>query len=155
LCGPKKGVDRACETPSRKGSRVAYFAGCSAGYLFPAVAKAAVGLLEQNKIQVFVPSQHCCSMPLIMEGNRQAAQKRIQANLKTLGACIQDGYDIVCSCPTCGYFFKKLLKETAYYSDAFQHRANVRGNRMQVPTGIQGQKIHLRAHGHLQNLFKR
>jgi len=43
-------------------SRVAYFTGCSAGYLFPAAAKAAVGLLEQHGIQVFVPSQHCCGM---------------------------------------------------------------------------------------------
>lgn len=121
--------------------KVAYFAGCSAGYLFPDVAKAAVGLLEQNGIQVFVPSQDCCSMPLIMEGNQQEAKKRIQANLKTLGACIQEGYTIVCSCPTCGYFFKKLLKETAYYSDAFQQQADAGNNRMQVPTGSRDKKF--------------
>jgi glycerol-3-phosphate dehydrogenase subunit C len=121
--------------------RVAYFAGCSAGYLFPDVAKAAVGLLEQNGIQVFVPSQDCCSMPLIMEGNQKTAGKRIQANLETLGACVREGYDIVCSCPTCGYFFKKLLKETAYYSKAFQQRADAGGNRMQVPTGSRDQKF--------------
>jgi glycerol-3-phosphate dehydrogenase subunit C len=121
--------------------KVAYFAGCSAGYLFPDVAKAAVGLLEQNGIQVFVPSQDCCSMPLIMEGNQQEAKKRIQANLKTLGACIQEGYTIVCSCPTCGYFFKNLLKETAYYSDAFQQRADAGGNRMQVPVGSGNEKF--------------
>ena len=123
------------KNPSQEGSRIAYFAGCSAGYLFPTVAKAAVSILEKNDIQVFVPSQQCCSMPLIMEGNQKTAEKRIQSNLKTLGACIQDGYDIVCSCPTCGYFFKNLLKETAYYSDAFQQRADVCGNRMQVPVG--------------------
>ncbi len=137
----KKGLTAPVKLTSQNASKVAYFAGCSAAYLFPAVAKAAVGLLEQNGIQVFVPSQHCCSMPLIMEGNRQAAKKRIQANLKTLGACVQDGYDIVCSCPTCGYFFKKLLKENAYYSDAFQHRANVGNNRMQVPTGSRDKKF--------------
>jgi glycerol-3-phosphate dehydrogenase subunit C len=137
----KRGLTAPVKHAERKTPKIAYFAGCSAGYLFPGVAKAAVGLLEQNGIQVFVPSQHCCSMPLIMEGNRQAAKKRIQANLETLGACVQDGYNIVCSCPTCGYFFKKLLKETAYYSEAFQHRANAGDNRMQVPTGSRDQKF--------------
>ncbi len=137
----KRGLTAPVKHAEREAPRVAYFAGCSAGYLFPAVAKAAVRILEKNNIQVFVPSQHCCSMPLIMEGNQQAAKKRIQANLETLGACVQDGYDIVCSCPTCGYFFKKLLKETAYYSEAFQHRANAGGNRMQVPTGSRDQKF--------------
>ncbi|HSL60896.1 MAG TPA: heterodisulfide reductase-related iron-sulfur binding cluster [Desulfotignum sp.] len=129
------------EHTEKDGPRIAYFAGCSAGYLFPDVARSAVGLLEQNGIQVFVPSQDCCSMPLIMEGNRKTAQKRIKANLETLGACVQDGYDIVCSCPTCGYFFKNLLKETAYYSDAFQQRANAGSNRMQVPVGSGNKKF--------------
>jgi glycerol-3-phosphate dehydrogenase subunit C len=137
----KKGLTAPVKNPSRDASKVAYFVGCSAGYLFPGVAKAAVDLLEQNGIQVFVPSQHCCSMPLIMEGNQQAAKKRIQANLETLGACMQDGYDIVCSCPTCGYFFKKLLKETAYYSEGFQLRADAGDNRMQVPTGSRSKKF--------------
>jgi glycerol-3-phosphate dehydrogenase subunit C len=136
---------RGLSTPGKHAEndlpRVAYFAGCSAGYLFPDVAKAAVGLLEQNGIQVFVPSQDCCSMPLIMEGNQKTAEKRIQANLETLGACVQEGYGIVCSCPTCGYFFKKLLKETAYYSDSFQQRANAGGNIMKVPVGSGNNKF--------------
>ncbi|MCF8074809.1 MAG: hypothetical protein K9K87_01375 [Desulfotignum sp.] len=137
----KKGLTAPVKRAEQDTSRVAYFAGCSAGYLFPDVAKAAVGLLEQNGIQVFVPSQDCCSMPLIMEGNQPEATKRIQANLETLGGCMQKGYDIVCSCPTCGYFFKKMLKETAYYSEAFQHRADGGGNRMQVPTGSRDKKF--------------
>ena len=137
----KKGLTAPVKHTSRNASKVAYFAGCSAGYLFPAVAKAAVGLLKKNGIQVFVPSQQCCSMPLIMEGNQQEAKKRIQNNLETLGACVQEGYDIVCSCPTCGYFFKKLLKETAYYSDAFQQRVDAGDNRMQVPTGSRDKKF--------------
>jgi glycerol-3-phosphate dehydrogenase subunit C len=137
----KKGLTTPVKHMEKDVPRVAYFAGCSAGYLFPDVAKAAVDLLEQNKIQVFVPSQDCCSMPLIMEGNQKTAQKRILGNLETLGACVQEGYTIVCSCPTCGYFFKNLLKETAYYSEAFQHRANAGSNRMQVPTGSRDKKF--------------
>ncbi len=137
----KRGLSAPVKHAEKDAPRVAYFAGCSAGYLFPDVAKAAVGLLEQNGVQVFVPSQDCCSMPLIMEGTQKTAEKRIQANMETLGACIQEGYAIVCSCPTCGYFFKKLLKETAYYSDAFQQRADAGGNRMQVPVGSGNEKF--------------
>ncbi len=136
-----RGLTTPVEHTEKDVPKVAYFAGCSAGYLFPDVAKAAVGLLEQNGIQVFVPSQDCCTMPLIIEGNQKTAEKRIQANLETLGACMQDGYDIVCSCPTCGYFFKNLLKETAYYSEAFQLRADAGDNRMQVPTGARNKKF--------------
>jgi len=137
----KRGLTAPVQHAEKDVPRIAYFAGCSAGYLFPDVAKAAVSILEQNGGQVFVPSQDCCSMPLIMEGNQQEAKKRIQANLKTLGACIQEGYAIVCSCPTCGYFFKNLLKETAYYSDAFQQQADAGNNRMQVPTGSRDKKF--------------
>jgi glycerol-3-phosphate dehydrogenase subunit C len=47
----KKGLTAPVKNPSRDGSKVAYFAGCSTGYLFSGVAKAAVGLLKQNGIQ--------------------------------------------------------------------------------------------------------
>jgi Co/Zn/Cd efflux system component len=49
LCGQKKkGLTAPVKPTGQEASRVAYFAGCSAGYLFPAVAKAAASLLEQN-----------------------------------------------------------------------------------------------------------
>lgn len=121
----KKGLTAPSKHTRREGSKVAYFAGCSAGHLFPDVAKAAVDLLEQNGVQVFVPSQDCCSMPLIMEGNRQEAKKRIQANL-----------------------------ETAYYSEAFQHRADAGGNRMQVPTGSRDKKFTTVPMGIYKNILK-
>jgi glycerol-3-phosphate dehydrogenase subunit C len=116
-------------------AKVAYFAGCSAGYMFPGVGKAAVKILEQNNIQVFVPPQECCGMPLILEGQKKKALKKIKANIENLFTCIENGYDIVCSCPTCGYFFKKMLLDNAYYSDAFQDTCGAGPNFMKVPTG--------------------
>ena len=118
--------------------KVAYFVGCSAGYLFPEVGKAAVGILEQNGIPVYVPPQNCCGMPLMMEGNQKKALKKIRANTKILWGCLRDGYNIVCSCPTCGYFFKKMLPEKAYYSDAFQEKAGGGNKVMKVPLGSGG-----------------
>ncbi|MDT8378570.1 MAG: heterodisulfide reductase-related iron-sulfur binding cluster [Desulfotignum sp.] len=150
----RRGLPSPGKLAAKDAPRVAYFVGCSAGYLFPDVAKAAVGLLEQNGIQVFVPSQDCCSMPLIMEGNQKTAEKRIQANLKTLGACVREGYDIVCSCPTCGYFFKKLLVETAYYSDAFQQQSGTDATVMKVPSGSNDQTFTTVPKSIYQNILK-
>jgi glycerol-3-phosphate dehydrogenase subunit C len=135
LWAKKRGLNSQKDTQSQSQSKVAYFAGCSAGYLFPEVGKAAVRILEQSGVQVFVPPQECCGMPLMMEGNQKGALGKIHSNIETLFKSIQDGYDIVFSCSTCGYFFKKMLLENAYYSDAFQDSCGAGPDFMKVPTG--------------------
>ncbi|MBU0464002.1 MAG: hypothetical protein KKD21_02335, partial [Proteobacteria bacterium] len=135
LWAKKRGLNFPKNNNSRPSSKVAYFAGCSAGYLFPEVGKAAVNILERNDIEVFVPPQECCSMPLIMEGDKKTALKKIHRNIESLLRYVQNGYDIVCSCPTCGYFFKKLLLENAYYSEAFQEKSGAGNKVMKVPFG--------------------
>ena len=57
--------------------KVVYFTGCSAGYFFPEVGKSTVSLLEKIGVEVFVPEQACCSMPLLMEGQKQKAMEKI------------------------------------------------------------------------------
>lgn len=131
----KRGLTAPIVNDRNRSPKVAYFAGCSAGYLFPEVGRATVRILEQNKIRVFVPHQECCGMPLIMEGRQRTAIKKIRNNIEILFESIRNGYDIVCSCPTCGYFFKKLLLENAYYSDAFQESAGAGPTVMKVPSG--------------------
>ena len=141
LWAKKRGLTVPLQNNSRELSKVAYFAGCSAGYLFPEVGQAAVEILEKNGISVFVPSQNCCGMPLMMEGDKKTALKKIRSNLESLWESLQNGYDIVCSCPTCGYFFKKMLPENAYYSDAFQKRSGTGSGVMKVPLGSGGNKF--------------
>ena len=85
-----------------QGIKVAYFAGCSAGYLFPEVARAAVTVMARNGISVFVPQQQCCGVPTFLEGDEKTTLQRVRFNLKSLLRSVQDGFDIVCSCPTCG-----------------------------------------------------
>ncbi len=60
----KRGLNSPKSNNARLTSNVAYFAGRSAGYLFPEVGKAAVRILERNGIEVHIPPQECCSMPL-------------------------------------------------------------------------------------------
>jgi glycerol-3-phosphate dehydrogenase subunit C len=51
--------------------KVAYFAGCTARYLFPDVATATVEVFEKNGVDVYVPQQQCCGMPTLLEGDRR------------------------------------------------------------------------------------
>jgi glycerol-3-phosphate dehydrogenase subunit C len=117
------------------GQKVAYFAGCSAGYFFPEVGKATVNFLESLGIEVFVPEQHCCGMPLLMEGQKQKALEKIKANVDILMQAVTKGYKIICSCPTCGYFYKKLLLENAYFSKAAQESLESQKDELKVPLG--------------------
>ncbi len=127
---PKKGfpawakqhhLHRKPETTSQR--KVAYFAGCTANYLFPQVAKAVVSLLQSNGVAVWYPPQQCCGMPTYLEGDRKRTLKFAQHNLSNLCEAVDEGYDIVCSCPTCGFMLKNLLKEGAYYSSQYQEAA--------------------------------
>ena len=121
------------------GRNVAYFAGCTAGYLFPQVGRATVEVLEYNGVTVFVPPQHCCGMPHLLEGDRTTALQRAQSNMENLLASVQAGNDLVCSCPSCGYFMKILLRERACYSEAYQKSVNAGADEIKVPkSGLDG-----------------
>lgn len=128
-----RGLLSVSEETTDARQKVAYFAGCSAGYFFPEVGKATVNFLESLGIEVFVPKQHCCGMPLLMEGQKQKALEKIRANVDILMQAVSKGYKIICSCPTCGYFFKKLLLENAYFSKAAQESLETQKNELKVP----------------------
>nr|WP_321401605.1 heterodisulfide reductase-related iron-sulfur binding cluster [uncultured Desulfobacter sp.] len=128
-----KGLNSVSKDTADTHQKVAYFAGCSAGYFFPEVGKATVTFLESIGIEVFVPEQHCCGMPLLMEGQKQKALEKIKANVEILIQAVSKGYKIICSCPTCGYFYKKLLLENAYFSKAAQESLETQKNEIKVP----------------------
>jgi glycerol-3-phosphate dehydrogenase subunit C len=108
----KRGLNQKREGPGK----VAYFAGCTAQYLFPEVAKAAVEVMERNGMTVYIPEQKCCGMPSLLEGDRAFTAELAAFNLEKLGEVVDEGYDIACSCPTCGYMLKNVLSEGAYFS---------------------------------------
>jgi glycerol-3-phosphate dehydrogenase subunit C len=113
--------------------RVVYFAGCTAAYLFPQVARAAVAVLGQNGIGVHVPEQQCCGMPTLLEGDNATTLARAGSNLKTLGMLAEEGYAVVCSCPTCGFLLKVLLKENACFAEAYQRSVGADADEIVVP----------------------
>jgi glycerol-3-phosphate dehydrogenase subunit C len=119
--------------------KAAYFAGCTAGYLFPEVARATVNVLTHNGVSVFVPLQDCCGMPTLLEGDEPTTLRRVRSNLETLLNASREGYDLVCSCPTCGFLMRVLLKERAHYSEAYQRLVKADTDEIKVP-GSRGGK---------------
>jgi glycerol-3-phosphate dehydrogenase subunit C len=120
---------------SAKKLKVAYFAGCTARFLFPEVPRAAVSVLQAVGVDVYVPEQKCCGMPSLLEGDRKLTLEFVGLNLKQLVDAVQDGYDIVCSCPTCGFMLKTVLKEGAYYSAEYQASVENEASHLKVPAG--------------------
>jgi glycerol-3-phosphate dehydrogenase subunit C len=119
----------------RLNRKVAYFAGCTANYLFPDVPKAAVDVLQHNGFEVYYPEQKCCGMPSLLEGDRRLTMEFVRFNLDRLAEAVEDGYDIVCSCPTCGFMLRNMLKEGAYYSPEYQASVGADEAYIKIPVG--------------------
>lgn len=93
--------------------KVAYFAGCTARYLFPKVAATTVEVLQKNGVDVLVPRQQCCGMPTLLEGDRRLTSTVVRDNVERWADFVDQGYDIICSCPTCGYMLKVVISAGA------------------------------------------
>ena len=112
----KLNVKRA-HNPKR---RIAYFAGCTGKYLFPEVPKAVVEIFQHNGFEVYFPDQKCCGMPPFLEGDREVTLSFVRFNVERLAEVVEEGYDLVCSCPTCSYMLRTVLGEGAYFSRDYQ-----------------------------------
>jgi len=127
----KKRLDVKPKTNS--GRRVAYFAGCTARHIFPEVAKATVKVLWHNGIEVYCPDQKCCGMPSFLEGDQNLTLEFAGHNLDILADAISDGFDVLCSCPTCSFMLRGLLAEGAYYSKEYQASVGADSKFIRVP----------------------
>jgi glycerol-3-phosphate dehydrogenase subunit C len=125
--------NRGLGNTSANGHGVAYFAGCTAGYLFPEVGRAAVMVLEQNGVKVAVPPQQCCGMPTLVEGDLRTTLKRARSNLDSILAARSMGFKPVSSCPTCGFLMKRLLREGVYYSVSYQQLIGAGDDEIKIP----------------------
>ncbi len=125
--------ERGLTNRPTNGRGVAYFAGCSTGYLFPEVGRAAVEVLERNGVTVFVPPQQCCGMPTLVEGDLRTTLRRSRSNMDTIFKVKKWGFEPVSGCPTCGFLMKVLLKEGAYYSKSFQQAGGSGHDEIKVP----------------------
>ena len=82
-------------------AQVLYFHGCSTQYYEPHVGKAAVAILERNGIEVILPKQNCCGLPIISQGDFDGARKYAYSNLRKLAPWVRQGYLIVGTSTSC------------------------------------------------------
>jgi len=87
--------------------KVAYYSGCFANYYYPQVGEATIKVLHKNGIEVIVPDQVCCGLPMMAKGNTKGAYKNIAFNTKVLSRLVSDGYALITTCSSCSLFLKQ------------------------------------------------
>jgi glycerol-3-phosphate dehydrogenase subunit C len=89
--------------------KVAYYSGCFANYYNPEVGKAVMAVFSKNGVDVKVPSQVCCGLPIIAKGNTRDAITNMKHNAGEFSKYVAEGYAVVASCSSCGLFLKRDL----------------------------------------------
>ncbi len=87
--------------------KVAYYTGCFANYYYPQVGEATVKVLRKNAIEVIVPDQVCCGLPMMAKGNTRGAYKNAAHNTEVLSRLVSDGYTLITTCSSCALFLKQ------------------------------------------------
>jgi glycerol-3-phosphate dehydrogenase subunit C len=90
-----------------QGGKVAFFHGCATEFYEPRVGQAAVYVLERLGFEVVVPRQNCCGLPLLSNGEFDAARKLHQNNVRSLVEYARQGIPIVGTSTSCTLTLKE------------------------------------------------
>jgi Fe-S oxidoreductase len=101
--------------PANATRKIVYFRGCSTEYFEPRVGKAAVQVLEANGFEVLVPEQNCCGLPLLSNGEFDAARAYHGSNIEKLVGYVKQGYVIVGTSTSCTLTLKEEAPELLDY----------------------------------------
>ncbi len=86
--------------------KVGYFYGCYTNTNEVDVAKATVEVLEANGFEVTLPSQRCCGIPMLGNGDFKRARRMGLWNVPSLLNSVRSGLDIIFSSSSCGHMIK-------------------------------------------------
>lgn len=95
----------------RSNQKVVYFHGCATQYYEPFIGKAAIAVLEHNGYEVIVPPQNCCGLPMLSNGEFDAADGYHQSNVARLAGFARAGYPIVGTSTSCTLTLKEEAPE--------------------------------------------
>lgn len=87
--------------------KVAYFVGCYATYNAPEIADSFVKVMKHNEIEVAIPAQRCCGVPMFANGQMKQGLKNANYNINSLLEYVRQGYDVVLTCTSCTLALKK------------------------------------------------
>jgi glycerol-3-phosphate dehydrogenase subunit C len=94
------------EHPSKGGKKIAYFYGCYVNTNEVDVGKATVQVLEANGLEITLPPQKCCGIPMLGNGDFKGARRMGRWNVASLLQTIRSGSDIIFSSTSCGHMIK-------------------------------------------------
>jgi len=97
--------------PTRGMRKVVYFHGCSTEYYEPHIGQAAIRVLEANGFEVIVPPQNCCGLPLLSNGEFEAARKYHESNVRNLVEYARQGIPIIGTSTSCTLTLKEEAPE--------------------------------------------
>jgi glycerol-3-phosphate dehydrogenase subunit C len=104
--------------PALGSRKVVYFHGCSTQYYEPKVGRAAVAVLEANGFEVIVPAQNCCGLPLLSNGEFEAARRYHRSNVNHFIEYVRQGIPIVGTSTSCTLTLKEEAPEELEMYDA-------------------------------------
>lgn len=87
--------------------KIALYTGCFVNYYYPEAGQATVKVLRKNGVEVIVPDQVCCGLPMIAKGNTKGAYNNLEYNVKILSQAVADGYAVITTCSSCGLMIKR------------------------------------------------
>jgi len=102
---------RRRDRPRAVTKKVVYFHGCSTNYYEPRIGEAAVEILEHNGYEVILARQACCGLPMLSNGEFDAARRQHEANMRTLLPWVRRGYAIVGTSTSCTLTLKEEAPE--------------------------------------------
>jgi len=102
---------RADHRESEFTRKVVFFHGCATEYYEPRVGRAAIYVLEVNGFEVIIPPQNCCGLPLLSNGEFDAARKYHQRNIDHLVEYARQGIPIVGTSSSCTLTLKEEAPE--------------------------------------------
>jgi len=98
--------------------RVVLFTTCSVNYNDPAVARAAVEILEKSGVAVDVCYERCCGMPFTDTGDLDAARHNAERNVADLLPYVEAGATVVVPGPSCSLMLKAEYPKLVPTDDA-------------------------------------
>lgn len=102
--------------------QVVFFHGCATEYYEPWIGRAAVALLQSSGLQVIVPPQGCCGLPLLSNGEFAAARRYHSSNIRRLVEYARQGIPIVGTSTSC---ILTLKEEASDLLDMHGEEANL------------------------------
>lgn len=92
--------------------KVVFFPGCFINYNQPEVGIDLVKVYQANRVEVLVDEDFvCCGSPLVSGGYLDEARQNAVKNTALIKKWLDEGYDVVTACTSCGLMLRQEYKE--------------------------------------------